>query len=205
MVGSKFNFQKFLFILYPRIADYSSKFCNKINKKRLDIKKQIVYYCYRINSLFRRRAMKISFKGDYALKVILHLSLNHPEYLCHIENISKMEDIPKKFLEQILLELKRGGFVQSKKGPSGGYFLAREPRQISLGEIVRFIEGTVYPISCIDPSSKQTCREVSRCVFTSVWQRVEKEMSTILDNINFQELKEIDEKIKGKKAIIYQI
>ena len=87
--------------------------------------------------------MKISYKCDYALKVILYMSENKNEF-AHLEELSKTQDIPRKFLELILLELKKGGFVESKKGPHGGYYLLKEPRDISLGDVVKFKIGRAH-------------------------------------------------------------
>ena len=134
--------------------------------------------------------MKITYKGDYSLKVILELACSYPDKLIHIEEISRKQDIPRKFLEQILLNLKRGGFLVSKKGAKGGYALAREPRDILLGDVVRYIEGSVYPISCVDCDGPSPCRELSGCVFAPVWRSVGDSISDIIDGINFETLKE---------------
>ncbi len=134
--------------------------------------------------------MKITYKGDYSLKVILELACSYPDKLIHIEEISRKQDIPRKFLEQILLNLKRGGFLISKKGAKGGYSLARAPRDITLGEVVRYIEGSVYPISCIDCDTPSPCNEISSCVFAPVWRTVGDSISTIIDGVNFETLKE---------------
>ena len=89
--------------------------------------------------------MKITYKGDYALKTILNLSLHYNQGLVNIHDLASSSDIPVKFLEQILLELKRGGFVDSKRGTKGGYFLTKSPEKITVGNIVRFIEGPIEP------------------------------------------------------------
>lgn len=149
--------------------------------------------------------MKISYKGDYALKVILDLSNNYSERLVHIEDMANRQDIPRKFLEQILLELKKGGFIQSKKGTKGGYFLARPPKDILLGEVVRFIDGATCPISCVNPDTPQTCGEIDRCVFYPVWQDIGDKIASVIDNVNFQQLKDNSLKIKERQAPIYHI
>ncbi|MBN2657778.1 MAG: Rrf2 family transcriptional regulator [Spirochaetales bacterium] len=134
--------------------------------------------------------MKITYKGDYSLKVVLELACHYPENLVHIEEIANRQDIPRKFLEQILLNLKRGGFLVSRKGARGGYALARPPRDITLGEVVRYIEGSVYPISCIDCEAPSPCNELAACVFAPVWQSVGDAISDIIDNVNFEKLKD---------------
>ncbi|MBU0579773.1 MAG: Rrf2 family transcriptional regulator [Candidatus Margulisbacteria bacterium] len=149
--------------------------------------------------------MQVTYKGDYALKVILDLSLNFKKELVHIEDVAQRQDIPQNFLEQILLLLKKGGFVQSKKGPNGGYQLTRSPKTISLGEVVRFIEGPIYPISCVDPHGPQTCKETKRCAFIGVWKEVGDAISNIVDNINFEQMVEKTKKLREKEAINYFI
>ncbi len=149
--------------------------------------------------------MKISYKTDYALKVILDLANNYPDKLVHIEDIAKRRDSPKKFLEQILLERKKGDFARSKKGPYGGYQLIREPKDIILGDVIRFIEGSVYPISCVDPDAQKTCEETKQCVFYSIWYDVGKKISSIIDNVNFEQLKERDARLRQNEAGVYYI
>ncbi|MBB6481008.1 Rrf2 family transcriptional regulator [Spirochaeta isovalerica] len=134
--------------------------------------------------------MKITYKGDYSLKVILELACHYPDKLIHIEDIANRQDIPRKFLEQILLNLKRGGFLVSRKGARGGYALARPPREITLGEVVRYIEGSVYPISCIDCEAPSPCNELSTCIFAPVWRSVGDAISSIIDSVDFEKLKE---------------
>lgn len=134
--------------------------------------------------------MKITYKGDYSLKVVLELACSYPDRLVHIEEISRKQDIPRKFLEQILLNLKRGGFLVSKKGAKGGYSLARAPKNITLGDVIRFIEGSVYPISCIDCELPSPCDELSACVFAPVWKAVGDSITSIIDGVNFETLKE---------------
>jgi Rrf2 family protein len=149
--------------------------------------------------------MKISYKDDYALKVILHLSRRYPNEPVRIEELSKRQDIPKKFLEQILILLKNGGFVRSKRGPKGGYYLAKNPANISLGEVVRYVSGTVYPIACIDPAVNQHCDFKSRCVFVPIWQKVGDQISGIIDNISFADLAEQDSKLQNSTPLDFQI
>ena len=107
--------------------------------------------------------MKISYQTDYALKVILDLAKNYPSRLVHISDLSDRQDIPRKFLGQLLLKLKQGGYVLSKKGPKGGYALKHDPSKILLGDIIRFISGPLYPISCVDPEIKQGCDFKWKC------------------------------------------
>lgn len=149
--------------------------------------------------------MRINYKTDYALKVILHLSRNYPDKMEHIKDIAKKQDIPKKFLEQVLLLLKKGGFVMSKKGPNGGYFLKTSPEKITMGDIIKYVDGSVSPISCIDPGGDETCDFSSFCVFRPVFLEVEKAILNIIDNKNFKDLLEEEDQLKAKRVLDFQI
>ncbi len=149
--------------------------------------------------------MKISYKCDYALKIILDLADYYPAQLVHRSDIARRQDIPEKFLEQILRSLIKGGFVQSKKGPNGGYALTRPPKEISLGEVIRIIEGPVYPISCVDPDAFPTCDFVPRCAFCGIWKEVGQAVANIVDNIDFRQMQQKTKKLREQEAIIYYI
>jgi Rrf2 family transcriptional regulator, cysteine metabolism repressor len=132
--------------------------------------------------------MQISYKTDYSLKIILYLSGKYPQGSAHIKEIAGSQDIPKKFLEQVLLLLKKGGFLLSKKGPHGGYFLARAPKEIVLGEVIRFVEGPIHPISCIAPQLEDSCSFAASCIFRDIWIEVESAIAGVIDNITFHDL-----------------
>jgi Rrf2 family transcriptional regulator, cysteine metabolism repressor len=131
--------------------------------------------------------MRITYRGDYALKTILDLAMHHRNSPVTINELAKRSDAPIKFLEQILLDLKRGGFVESRRGKVGGYLLARPPSQIKLGDVIRFVEGQLEPIACIDKNYKG-CSQINKCALRDVWRKVAESTSRIVDNINFEEL-----------------
>ena len=147
--------------------------------------------------------MKISYRCDYALKIILDLAERYPEEFIHRSDIARRQDIPEKFLEQILRTLMQGGYVRSKKGPKGGYALILHPQKITLGEIVRFIEGTIYPIACVDPGAPLTCDFVPKCVFRDVWQEVGQAVSNIVDHITFEQLRQQSAELREKFFMYY--
>jgi Rrf2 family protein len=135
--------------------------------------------------------MKITYKGDYALKALFQLALNYekePGGVMSITEISKLGDMPVKFLEQILLILRKGGFVKAKRGIRGGFFLARPPKEITIGEVVRFVEGPIAPIECATSDNYKGCKDTACCIFRDVWKEVNFAISTIVDTITFEEL-----------------
>ena len=146
--------------------------------------------------------MKITYKGDYALKTILGLALYYGNSPVSIQKLAKQADIPLKFLEQILLDLKRGGFVESRRGKIGGYLLARAPSQIKLGEVVKFIDGPIEPIACVGKSYKG-CGDINRCIFRNIWRQIAEATSKIIDNITFEDLVKRAKNINS--AFLYQI
>ena len=131
--------------------------------------------------------MKITYKGDYALKAVLDLAMNYGKDLVTIPDMARRIDAPVKFLEQVLMDLKKGGFVESRRGKVGGFLLAKDPQKLTVGDVVRFIEGPLDPISCIK-EGYTACRDIRRCVFKKIWQDVSDATSRVLDNVTFAEL-----------------
>ena len=115
-------------------------------------------------------AMKLSVRGEYALRALLVLSLHYDENVVRIQTIAEEQQIPKKFLEQILTDLKRLGAVESKRGVHGGYRLARPPEHITLASVVRHVEGAMAPVSCVSERfyERCTCPDEARCAIRDV-------------------------------------
>ncbi|MBU2257763.1 MAG: Rrf2 family transcriptional regulator, partial [Candidatus Omnitrophica bacterium] len=135
-------------------------------------------------------------------KAVLDLALNYGQDLVTIHDIAKHIDAPIKFLEQVLLVLKKGGFVQSRRGKVGGYLLSRPPGQITAGEVIRFIDGPIEPISCID-KKYSNCLDLNHCVFKGMWYKVSKAISDIIDNVTFEDL--VSQAGSSKQALAYSI
>src|SRR5689334_12329899 len=114
--------------------------------------------------------MKLSLRGEYALRALLVLGLNYDNAVVRIQTISEQQNIPKRFLEQILNDLKSAGMVQRRRGVAGGYRLAKPPDQISLAPIVRHVEGALAPVSCVSERfyEKCSCPDESRCAIRAV-------------------------------------
>ncbi len=93
--------------------------------------------------------MKLSAKSEYACLALIDLSENYNKDLTRIEDISKRKKIPKKFLEQILLLLKRAGYLKSRRGAEGGYKLAKPPEKISVAEVIRLMDGALAPVESV--------------------------------------------------------
>lgn len=132
--------------------------------------------------------MKLSKKGDYGLRAMLELAKNYSLGYIQMKDIAQKERIPLKFLEQILLNLKNAGFLASKMGVGGGYRLARPPAEITLGEVIRILEGPLAPISCVSVKFYRQCPEENNCGIRTVMNRVRNAVADILDNTTFDDV-----------------
>jgi Rrf2 family protein len=126
----------------------------------------------------------LSHKSKYALKAAIVLAKEYGQGPVLISDIAQREAIPRKFLELILLELRNRGILQSKKGKGGGYFLGRPPQKVTLGEILRDIEGPLAPIGCVSHTGYvrcQDCRDERTCGIRMVMKDVRDATAKILD------------------------
>ena len=101
--------------------------------------------------------MRLSKRGEYGLRALQDLAAHYGEGPIPNKDLAKRNNIPSRFLEQILLTLKHGQIVRSQKGPRGGYYLARPPQQITLAEAVRLLDGPLAPISCVSETAFEPC------------------------------------------------
>ena len=123
-------------------------------------------------------------KGKYGLKAMIVLAREHGRGPVFIGDLADRERIPKKFLENILLALKHRGLVQSRKGPHGGYQLGRSAERISVGEIIRTLDGPLALVSCVSQTAYAPCEECVTerdCAVRRVFQQVRDETARILD------------------------
>jgi Rrf2 family protein len=134
--------------------------------------------------------MKLSLRGEYALRALLVLGLNYRQPVVRVQTISDQQNIPKRFLEQILNDLKSAAFVQSRRGVAGGYRLARPPEEITLAAVVRHIEGALAPVSCVSEQfyEKCSCPDESRCAIRSAMKEVRDALVRVAERITIAEL-----------------
>ncbi|MBE0543555.1 MAG: Rrf2 family transcriptional regulator [Verrucomicrobia bacterium] len=136
--------------------------------------------------------MKLSVRGEYALRALLVLGRDYLEddSVVRIQAISDQQNIPKRFLEQILNDLKSAGIVESKRGVAGGYRLHRPPDRITLAEIIRHIEGPLAPVSCVSEKfyEKCSCPDESRCAIRSVMKEVRDSIVKVMEHTTLADL-----------------
>ncbi len=126
--------------------------------------------------------MKASVKSDYACRAVEALALHHPDTRpLRIEEIAKREAIPSNYLVQILIELKSKGIIQSRRGKAGGYVLARAPREITVGDVLRAIQGDILEMPLL---AESRCPEEIK----SAWRRIKLAAEGTADGITFEEI-----------------
>jgi Rrf2 family protein len=142
--------------------------------------------------------MRLSLRGEYALRALLVLGLNYDKPVVRIQEISDQQNIPKRFLEQILNDLKSVGIVQSRRGVGGGYRLGRPPEQIALSSVVRHLEGALAPVSCVSERfyEKCTCPDETTCAIRTVMKEVRAAIVGILDRVTVAEMCERSRKLQ---------
>lgn len=133
--------------------------------------------------------MKISTRGRYALRLMLDLAMNDTEQYVTIKSISERQEISSKYLEQIISVLSRAGFVKSIRGSRGGYKLAHPPQEYTLGQILRLIEGSLVPVSCMEDEPNM-CPRHERCATLDIWKQIDDAVSNILDSNTLADLME---------------
>lgn len=134
--------------------------------------------------------MKLSLRSEYAVRAVLVLGLNHGQPVTSIQAISRHQNIPKRFLEQILNDLKSAGLVKSKRGVAGGYRLAKRPEEITLAQIVRDLGGALAPVSCVSENfyEKCSCPDEARCAIRSVMKEVRDAVAQIAERVTLAEM-----------------
>jgi Rrf2 family protein len=147
----------------------------------------------------------LSKKTKYALKALIHLASQPAEEPILISELARAESIPRKFLEAILLALKNAGILQSKIGKGGGYYLAREPRNITVGSIIKVLEGGYAPVQCLNDASSPGCDECadpSNCGIRLVMNDVMLAISSVLETNTLADLIERSENARRTQAKI---
>jgi Rrf2 family protein len=141
--------------------------------------------------------MKLSSRGEYALRALLVLGQCYGENVVRVQAISERQNIPKRFLDQILADLKSGGFVESKRGNTGGYRLASPPDKICLSHVIRYIEGALAPVTCASVQFYKPCSCPSEelCAIRTVMQEVRNAIVNVLDNVTVADLCRRSEKL----------
>jgi Rrf2 family protein len=132
--------------------------------------------------------MKISKKTDYALRVLFTLVEHHGGNPIPVRELARRNDVPKRFLEQIMLDLKSQGWVDSVAGARGGYLLAKKPNAIMMGEVVRYFDGILAPIDCVSVTGYRRCSQESVCRFRRVFLNARNYVAGVMDRLSLADV-----------------
>ncbi len=132
--------------------------------------------------------MRISKRTDYALRALFTLVDHYRGAPIPIRELARRNDVPKRFLEQIMLDLKTQGWVDSTAGIRGGYVLARSPEKITMGEVVRHFDGVLAPIDCVSVTGYKRCSQESVCRFRRVFLDTRNYIAGVMDRATLAEV-----------------
>ena len=146
--------------------------------------------------------MKISTKGRYAVRVMLDLALNNTGECIKVKEIASRQGLSEKYLEQIIAVLNKAGYVKSVRGAQGGYRIAREPKDYTVGMILRLTEGSLAPVSCLDIGADE-CDRCDTCETLEVWKELYQAVNNVVDNITLADL--VEKRHKRMQNLDYSI
>jgi Rrf2 family cysteine metabolism transcriptional repressor len=151
--------------------------------------------------------LRFSTRARYGLRAMLDLALHYnPSEPIPLVQVAERQGISEGYLEQMMSFLRKGGLVRSVRGALGGYILAREPVNITVGEIIRCLEGPLSPTGCVSEDNPEQCLRSDTCVTRGLWERVRESVAEVLDGTTLEDLCQQTKKIQqSKEADMYCI
>lgn len=149
--------------------------------------------------------MKLSTKGRYGVKAMLDLALHNSEGCIALNSIAERQQLSENYLEQLFASLKKAGLVKSIRGAQGGYVLALDPGKISVGDILRALEGSLAPVNCVMEKDPEMCGRSENCVTRFVWEKIRDSINEVVDSITLGDLVEDYNRMSQKTEYTYYI
>ena len=147
--------------------------------------------------------MRFSVKSEYAVTAVLDMALNADKGPVHVRAIASRQAIPVRFLEQVMASLKKASLVDSIRGAQGGYVLARDPKTISIVQIVEAVDGPITPMDCTVGTFEYRCLQMDECVIKEVWEDVRKAITGVLSKVSIEDM--CKRKMEKEKTVMYHI
>lgn len=144
-------------------------------------------------------AVKISAKSRYALHLMLELAMQNEGDNLSVKSVAESRGISEKYLEQVIPVLVRTGLVRSVRGAKGGYHLTRDPEDCTVGAILRTVEGSIAPVSCLDDEVNQ-CARCKECVTLDLWAQVDQAISNVVDHVTLADLVDKQRRLDARRA-----
>lgn len=149
--------------------------------------------------------MKLSTKGRYGLRAMLDLALYTDDGPITTRAIAEHQGISERYLEQLLIPLKTAGLVKSIRGSQGGYILGRKSDKITVGDIIRVLEGPIAPVECVNEVNPEECQRADYCVTKVIWSEVRDAIVGVLDKYSLADLVDESKKQPGAGSFIDQL
>lgn len=149
--------------------------------------------------------MKISTKGRYGLKAMLDLAVHNTDGQVSLKSIADREGLSENYLEQLFAALKKAGIVKSIRGSQGGYTLAAKPDEISVGSILRALEGSLAPVECVSETNPSLCCRQENCITKGIWEKIRNSINDVIDSTTLENLVEDYHKQIKKDDYTFQI
>lgn len=143
--------------------------------------------------------MKLSAKSRYALHLMLELAMQDDGVNLSVKSVADRRGISEKYLEQIIPVLVRSGLVRSVRGAKGGYHLTKGPEDVTVGTILRTVEGSLSPVSCMDDEVNQ-CARCNACVTLDLWEQVDQAISNVVDHVTLADLVDKQRRLDARRA-----
>jgi len=132
--------------------------------------------------------MKLSTKGRYGVKAMFDLALHGRDTPLSLKTIAGRQEISEPYLEQLIAALRKAGLVKSVRGARGGYVLARQPDEITVGSIIRTLEGSMAPTDCVAEDKSFDCEKAGWCVTRGIWEKIRISIDNVIDSITLQDM-----------------
>ena len=149
--------------------------------------------------------MKLSTRGRYGLRAMIDMVQCNDQGPIPTRTIAKRQDISERYLEQLMVPLKRAGLVKSVRGSQGGYILSKSPDKITAGDIIRVLEGPIAPVECVNETNPEACDRADYCVTRVLWSKVRDSITEVLDSYTLTELAQVSQKLPPAESFVYKI
>jgi Rrf2 family transcriptional regulator, cysteine metabolism repressor len=149
--------------------------------------------------------LKISTRGEYGVRAVLDIAMHSNEGPVTLKSISGRQEISESYLEQLFGTLRKAGLVVSTRGAQGGYDLAREPAQITIGDLIRVLEGPIAPVDCVNDQADKSggCSNAHRCATRVLWQKLRDSMTEVLDSTTLADLMDTSKELNKEETMYY--
>jgi len=151
--------------------------------------------------------VNITTRGQYGVRAVFELAMRYGQGAVPLREVARRQNLPDNYLEQLMGPLRKAGLVRSVRGAQGGYMLARDPAEITVGDVLRVLEGPISPVDCAggDAGASACCPDGEACTVRSVWVRIRDAVNEVVDSITFEDLRRQELERRSRRGLVYYI